>query len=127
MNLLLDTHVMIWFMTDDKRLPEKNKEQIEDEANSPFVSIASFWEIGIKHSLNKLTLNTDLSEIFQLVGESGLEILPITPEQILTLTNLPFHHRDPFDRLLIAQTKTEGMNLMTKDPWIGNYDINVVW
>ncbi|MEM9328453.1 MAG: type II toxin-antitoxin system VapC family toxin [Bacteroidota bacterium] len=127
MNLLLDTHAVIWFMTDDGKLKEGNKELVESKENNAFVSIASLWEMGIKHSLYKLTLRTELKEVFELIERSGFEVLPITPEHILTSASLPFHHRDPFDRLLIAQAKSEQLLLMTKDPWVLNYEVQSIW
>ena len=102
MNLLLDTHTTIWFITEDKILPINVKTLIEDITNTCFVSIASLWEMGIKHSLGKLDLKVDFMRIFELIDQSGLTILPITTNHILTNTTLEFHHRDPFDRLIIA-------------------------
>lgn len=127
MNLLLDTHVVIWFITDDKKLPQKIKSIVENTNNSVFVSLASLWEMAIKHSLKKLTLKSDLKEIFQKIQDSGIEVLPISPEHILESSTLPFHHRDPFDRMLIAQTTFEGLQLVSKDNWVKRYEIAVIW
>jgi len=103
MNLILDTHIAIWFVTDSDQLPESAKLQIESPVNRCFVSIATLWEMGIKHSLGKLKLKTDLKKIFELFSDSGFILLPITPDHILTNSTLPFHHRDPFDRLHIIK------------------------
>jgi len=103
MNLLLDTHTAIWFVTDSKQLPRSAKQLIENPENHCFVSIATLWEMGIKYSLGKLKLKAELNKIFELFFESGLRLMLITPEHILTNASLPFQHRDPFDRLIIAQ------------------------
>jgi len=127
MNLILDTHIAIWFVTDSDQLPESVKHQIEIPGNRCFVSIATLWEMGIKHSLGKLKLKTDLKKIFELFTDSGFILMPITPEHILTNASLPFHHRDPFDRLIIAQAKREGFSVITKDREFEKYNINLIW
>lgn len=127
MNLILDTHTAIWFITDDDKLPPFSKQTIQDTQNTCYVSIATFWEMGIKYSLGKLELNAGLNKIFELFFESGLLLLPITPDHILTNTTLPFHHRDPFDRLIIAQAKREGFTIISKDQEFKKYKINLVW
>ena len=95
MNFLLDTHTAIWFITDDDELPINIKEKIENPSNLCFVSIASMWELAIKYSLGKLNLKVDLKKIFELIDQSGLVTLPITPKHILTNVSLEFYHRDP--------------------------------
>lgn len=127
MNLLLDTHTAIWFITDNDKLPRSSKKLIENSDNYCFVSIATLWEMGIKHSLGKLKLKAELKRIFELFFESGLILLPITPDHILTNALLPFYHRDPFDRLIIAQAKREGYSIISKDREFNNYNINVIW
>jgi len=125
--LLLDTHAVIWLITGDERLPRKTKAIIENKDNTSFVSIASLWEMGIKHSLGKLNLKTDLSLIFDLIDESGLNLLSITPSHILTNTTLDFHNKDPFDRLIIAQAQSEGFTVVSKDGLFKNYKIKLLW
>ena len=127
MNLLLDTHVVIWFITEDPNLPFPLKRQIVSSSNECFVSIASFWEMGIKHSLGKLELKTKLETVFQVIGMSGLKTLPITPNHILTASNLEFHHRDPFDRLIIGQALSENLILVSKDKEFSRYDVPLMW
>ena len=127
MNLLIDTHAVIWFITEDDQLPDHAKALIEEANNTCFVSIASLWEMAIKYSLGKLDLKADLKRIFELIDQSGLTILPITPAHILTNSVLDFHHRDPFDRLMIAQAKSEGLTLISKDKEFYNYNINLIW
>ena len=102
MNLLLDTHTLIWFLEGDDRLGPTAKDYIENVNNTNFVSIATFWEITIKISINKLQLQIPLQHFKSLLWENGLEILPITIEHTLLVSQLPFYHNDPFDRLLVA-------------------------
>ena len=127
MNLLLDTHTTIWFVTDNMKLPKSAKQLIENSENHCFISIATLWEMGIKYSLKKLMLKAELNKIFELFFDSVLILLPITPDHILTNTSLPFHHRDPFDRLIIAQAKREGYSIISKNREFENYDINLIW
>ena len=127
MNLLLDTHVVIWFITDDKKLPRQLDEQIKNENNKCFVSVASLWELGVKYSLNRLDIKSSLREIFQIIENSGFDILPVIPEHIITNSTLYFHHRDPFDRIIIAQGIEEGIAILTKDIKFSLYEVNTVW
>ncbi len=127
MNLLIDTHAVIWFITAHDELPSHVQDRIENPENNCFVSIASLWEMGIKYTLGKLTLKADLERIFELIEDSGISILPITSAHILTSTTLEFHHRDPFDRLIIAQAKREGLTIISKDSIFQAYGINLMW
>ncbi len=127
MNLLIDTHALIWFITDNQRLPNETKSIIENNKNKCYVSIATFWEIGIKNSIGRLELNTDLKTIFQIIDETGFEILPITTNHILINADLDFHHQDPFDRIIIAQSLSENMTIITKDHQFQNYDMPIIW
>jgi PIN domain nuclease of toxin-antitoxin system len=115
MNVLSDTHALIWFITNDNKLPAKSRKVIEKPSNRCMVSIASLWEMGIKSSLGKLELKNGLEQIFRIIGESGFEILPITADHILENAALAFYRRDPFDRLIIALAKYEGFKVMSKD------------
>lgn len=127
MDVIVDTHAAIWFITDNKRLPGFAKRTIEDSNNHCYISIATLWEMGIKYSLGKLKLKAELKRIFELFFESGFLLLPVTPDHILTNTSLSFHHRDPFDRLIIAQAKREGYSLMSKDAEFDKYDVKLIW
>jgi PIN domain nuclease of toxin-antitoxin system len=127
MKLLLDTHILIWLLEGNQNLNPKVKQVIEDETNSLYISIVSLWEIAIKTSLNKLQLELPLEKIiYDFVLPSGIKILPIDIAHLLTLQNLPFHHRDPFDRLLIAQSKSETLTLVSEDRIFRQYQVNVL-
>ncbi len=127
MNLLIDTHALIWFITDNDKLPFKTKQIIENKENNCYVSIATYWEIGIKNSIGRLDLKSDLETIFEIIEESGFETLPITTNQILRNAKLEFHHQDPFDRIIIAQSLTEKMTIITKDSQFENYNVPIIW
>lgn len=127
MNLLIDTHALIWFITDNEKLPLKTKQIIENRENNCYVSIATYWEIGIKKSIGRLDLHSDLETIFQIINETGFETLPITTNQILKNANLEFHHQDPFDRIIIAQSLIENMTIITKDSQFENYNVPIIW
>lgn len=127
MKTLVDTHALIWYITNDKKLPSRSKLIIEDPSSSCFVSIASLWEMGIKNSLGKLELKAGLERIFEIIEDSGFTLLPITPDHILVNAGLEYNHRDPFDRLIIAQAQFEDLSVITKDPEFQSYNISLVW
>lgn len=128
MNILLDTHAFLWFVNDDPLLSKPAKRLIEDESSQPFLSAASLWEIAIKMSLGKLNLKQPY-EVFipQQLALNGIGILNITMEHTAAIANLPFHHRDPFDRLLVVQSKIENMPLVSADHLVDMYGITRVW
>ncbi|MBI4945036.1 MAG: type II toxin-antitoxin system VapC family toxin [Bacteroidetes bacterium] len=127
MDLLIDTHAIIWFITEDPKLPVRTKQIIESIENRCFVSIATYWEIAIKHSLGRLDLNSDLKNIFQIIENTGFELLPITLNQILTNAGLEYHHHDPFDRIIIAQAMYENLMIVSKDEQFKSYNISLIW
>jgi len=127
MDLLLDTHSLIWFLNGDEKLSDKAKSVIEDSSNSKIVSIASIWEIAIKISLDKFRFPKGFKHFLDMVEDNGFEILPITFEHALELSTLEFIHRDPFDRLLIAQCKSDNIVFVTKDDNIKRYKIKTIW
>ena len=124
---LLDTHTFIWFVEGDSRLSEKARKAIEKEGAENFVSIASLWEIAIKISLGKLELKTPFSRILEETVKNGFKLLPISFEDTLALTNLPFHHRDPFDRIIISQCITQNIAAVSKDKVLEKYEVTVIW
>ncbi|GIH74406.1 type II toxin-antitoxin system VapC family toxin [Planobispora longispora] len=117
MRLLLDTHVILWWLSDDETLSDEIKDLIDTEIDV-FVSAATIWEVGIKQALGKLA-PADLPE---RILDSELRELPMTPAHALTAARLPPLHRDPFDRMLIAQARCEGLTLVTRDGEIQKYD-----
>lgn len=127
MDLLIDTHAIIWFITDNNKLPVNTKKLIENNDNNCYVSLATYWEVGIKYSLGRLDLNTDLESIFKIIEDTGFEILPITTNHILKNANLEFHHQDPFDRIIIAQAITENLVVISKDSQFDKYEIKLIW
>ena len=127
MNLLLDTHVLIWFLNGDNNLSKKAKSAIENSSNSKMISIVSIWEMAIKISLGKLKLPNGLNQFLELIEDNGFDILPITLKHTIELSTLEFIHRDPFDRLLIAQSKTDSLVLVTKDRFIKQYSVKTLW
>ena len=128
MNILLDTHTFLWFVNDDPRLSMPARVLIETEESQPFLSVVSLWEIAIKISLGKLNLKQPY-EIFipQQLALNGIGILNITLEHTAAITTLPFHHRDPFDRLLVVQSKIEKMNLVSIDSAFDAYQVERIW
>ena len=123
MRYLIDTHVFLWWLNDDKKLKELAQRAIENPNNQVYVSVATLWEISIKHTLGKLPLKTTLSEI---ISVSGFELLSITRTHVLELEKLPLFHNDPFDRMLIAQTRVEQLIFITVDEKMKNYDIKIL-
>ena len=128
MRLLLDTHTILWFAAGDPQLSAAARTAIEDASNRPMVSIASVWEMAIKVSLGKLALGADLAAFVQgHITGNGIELLSITPTHISGIVSLPFHHRDPFDRLLIAQALAEGIPIVGCDSHFASYGVTLVW
>ncbi|MFQ6042809.1 MAG: type II toxin-antitoxin system VapC family toxin [Candidatus Poribacteria bacterium] len=127
MDLILDTHAFIWFVNGDKNLTTKAREVIENPSNFSYISIASLWEMAIKISLGKLEIKYPFEQVLTQIYENGFEILPITFEDTLVISELPFHHRDPFDRLIVAQAMTEGMTIISKDKSFDDYKVTRLW
>lgn len=119
MRILLDTHIYVWWLADDARLTKYALKMIEDPANTIFVSAASIWEIAIKAALG--VIRADPEEIAEAVQPSGFENLPITSRHAVQVAKLPVHHRDPFDRMLVAQSLVEPMRLLTHDQTLARY------
>lgn len=116
MKILPDTNVLLWFLSDDKKLRLEHKQAIEDTENQIYVSIASLWEIVIKLNIGKLELDTDFETFINTVTEDhDFRILQISANHLYQYLKLPLHHRDPFDRLIYAQAKTENMTFLFTD------------
>lgn len=127
MKYLLDTHTLIWFMEGDHQLSKSTKDVIEDTSNEKFVSIVSFWEMAIKISLQKLDLKKPIRKLITEVLETDIQVLPLSFNDILIVSQLPFHHRDPFDRIIIAQAITENLTVIGQDKHFEEYDISIFW
>jgi len=119
--LLLDTHVVLWQLGGVRRMGKRAQRQVD--VGEPALSVVSFVEIGIKVSVGKLVVPDDLEA---QIRREGVSILRLTPAHGLALAELPFHHRDPFDRLLIAQARSEGMTIVTADARMRAYDVPVI-
>uniref|UniRef100_Q3ATW9 PIN domain-containing protein n=1 Tax=Chlorobium chlorochromatii (strain CaD3) TaxID=340177 RepID=Q3ATW9_CHLCH len=127
MDYLIDTHALIWFINGDTQLPDKAQKIIKNIDNKCYISIASIWEIAIKISLDKLDLNGGFDEISKIIVRYDFELLPISIEHIAEIIGLEFHHRDPFDRMIIAQGLVENISIITKDKIFTNYNVKIIW
>ncbi|CAK8717324.1 PIN domain-containing protein [Candidatus Electrothrix aarhusensis] len=127
MKLLLDTHIFLWLSSEPEKLSATAFDACRDPQNQLHLSLVSPWEIQIKQQLGKLRLQATLSELIEMqISRNGLSILPIELDHIYALNQLPRHHNDPFDRLLIAQALVESMVLVTIDRKISSYDLEVI-
>lgn len=134
MKLLLDTHTWLWFVLGDTQLSTAAKDAILDPANVKFVSPASYWEISIKISLGKYVLAVPYQRFMrQAIAGNGFRFLHISPRHTEVVATMPFllfgasQHRDPFDRLLVAQATVEGMSLVSDDGRLGGYGVPIIW
>jgi PIN domain nuclease of toxin-antitoxin system len=128
MKVLLDTHTFLWWVTEDSKLSSKASEIIRDGNNELYLSAASGWEITIKAQLNRIQLPGPPEKfISEQLRINGIQSLPILMSHALHVYNLPDHHRDPFDRILIAQSQLEGLPILTADPSFSLYEIGVIW
>jgi len=128
MRLLLDTHTFIWYVTDNPRLSAHVKLLIEDENNEKLVSIASIWEMAIKHSIGRLNFSLPFIEfVGQQLTVSNIGLLEINLQHIEVVASLPLHHRDPFDRLIIAQSMAQQIPILSVDAIFDAYAIARVW
>lgn len=128
MKLLLDTHTFLWWDNEPERLSPTVLDLCRDPQNTLLLSVASAWEIQVKAQLGKLELNRSLAEIIRdqrVVNQ--LRVLSVRLKHVLSLQELPLHHRDPFDRLLIAQSRVEKAMMLSRDPLFAPYDLDVIW
>ncbi|HJN50267.1 MAG: type II toxin-antitoxin system VapC family toxin [Pseudomonadales bacterium] len=123
MNFLLDTHVLLWWLDGNPALSEKARAVIADGERLVFVSAATIWEIRIREALGKLDIP---GNFHQVLAAQPFEMLDITPEHAHAIAGLADHHRDPFDRMLVAQAKTEGLGLVTRDRHLRKYNIPII-
>jgi PIN domain nuclease of toxin-antitoxin system len=128
MNLLLDSHALLWSITGDLRVPAPVRAAIANPENRVFVSLASLWEIGIKLAQGRLHLpGNDIEYVLSFMERWRIEPLPVTLEHIRIAAALPFHHGDPFDRMLIAQANLEGLQLVSNDTKMRLYPVDLFW
>jgi len=124
-NYLLDTHILIWLFTEVDKVPQNVKSSIASEESNCFFSMVSFWEISIKYSIGRLDLPVSLEELKKIIINSGFDFLPIKTSHIIESSKLPFHHQDPFDRLIIGQAIEEGFQLISKDRQFSKYEVSI--
>jgi PIN domain nuclease of toxin-antitoxin system len=127
MNLLLDTHALIWFLEGDSQLSNIAKSKISNPDNTCFISQATLWEMAIKLSIGKLEMKESYQDLPKLMWENGIEILTIEFEHFEYIITLPFHHKDPFDRIIIAQSIIEKMPLISLDGCFKDYPVDLIW
>jgi PIN domain nuclease of toxin-antitoxin system len=121
MQYLLDTHILIWFLTGNERLSEKTKTIIKNIDNNCYISLASIWEIALKVKAGKLDLNISFDKLKSLLINNQIELLPVGFEHIQQLLSLPQHHNDPFDRIIIAQAIVEELTIISDDKMFKQY------
>ncbi len=126
MRILLDTHTVVWYLDGNEKLLPNHRHLIVDSKNDVFVSAASLWELAIKISMGRLETSRSLSDILAALQKQGFEILPIMPGHTLQVAALPFHHRDPFDRMLMAQALVERLSLITYDNAFRSYGVKLL-
>lgn len=121
MKFLLDTHVLLWAAGEPDRLPRKARKVLEDPLTEPVFSAASLWEIAIKNGLGRRDFQVDARLLRRGLLDNGYRELPITSEHVVAIDGLPPIHKDPFDRLIVAQSMVEGITLLTADPTVARY------
>lgn len=130
MNLLLDTHAFLWFAGKEQaaKLPQATKALLEDGNNAVFLSIASVWELAIKVSIGKIKLDEPVKQLVEFhVSHNDIKLLSVKVGHIAQIEAMPFHHKDPFDRILVAQSKVENFPLVSTDEVLDQYTINRIW
>lgn len=128
MNLLLDTCVFLWWMAEPDKLSPEVRLLLVDQTNDVVLSVVSGWEIALKHRLGKLTLDRQPSALVRdALGRLNVAVLPVSMAHGIFAGELPLHHKDPFDRLLIAQTEIEGLTLISPDTAFAAYDVKMLW
>jgi PIN domain nuclease of toxin-antitoxin system len=127
MRYLLDTHTLLWYLHADPKLSRVAEEHITNPRNEVFVSMASVWEIAIKTSNGKMSFDGGTNELVNLIRKSRAILLNITPQHVAEVEKLPFHHRDPFDRIIIATAIVQNWNILSKDKEFSSYPVKVLW
>jgi PIN domain nuclease of toxin-antitoxin system len=128
MRVLIDTHIFIWYIQNSERLPSSVATYINDGRNDIFLSIASVWEMAIKQSTGKLNLGFPFASfIAEQMSINSMELLPLRLDHLEVITTIPFHHRDPFDRILIAQAIQEDIVIISADSIFSSYPVQIIW
>ncbi len=128
MDILLDTQALLWALSDDRRLSNRSREAWLDPTNSLFFSMAGYWEIALKINIGKLELAPDWNRIIENeMRRNNIRFLPVCAEHCNCVATLPLHHRDPFDRMMIAQALIESMTVMSADRQFSQYEIDIIW
>lgn len=127
MRLLLDTHTLLWYVSGQRELGSDAQDAIRDATNKAMVSMASFWEIAIKQSLGKLELHPNVDALVAKCEYAKIDLLPISVTHVKRLVTLPHHHRDPFDRMLVAQAMEEQFRIVSCDSALDAYGIQRIW
>ena len=128
MKILLDTHTALWMVNEHEKLSSTAKNLLRDDDNSLFISIVSLWEMAIKASLGKLTeMYGGMDAFVSKIAIMPIELFPITTNHIRIVESLPFVHRDPFDRMIVATAISDGMTILTNDSYIPKYDVSCKW
>jgi len=126
LKLLLDTHVALWMLTGNERIGAAARDLIDDEQNPAFVSAVTIWEIAIKHQLHREDVPMPPQHAIELCTAAGYDLLPVMPKHAAAVGDLPRHHRDPFDRLLVAQALSEPLRLVTRDRMVARYSDTII-
>ncbi len=121
MNYIIDTHILLWYMKGDSRISTETEEKIENFSNNIWISNASLWEMAVKVNIGKLELNGNLKDIKNYIDEKGIHLIEFDAEDLDMLQRLPFHHQDPFDRLIIAQAKAKSLEIISNDWQVNKY------
>jgi PIN domain nuclease of toxin-antitoxin system len=124
---LIDTHILIWLFGKSNNLPKNIFELLKNKKNKIYVSAVSIWEIAIKVSIGKLKFPFEITNIINEIGILNISILDITSEHLINVAALPFHHKDPFDRLIISQSIIENIPIISSDNIFSKYDIEIIW
>lgn len=128
MKILLDTHAFLWFFLGDSRISPAARSAIESDENQNLLSIVSLWEIAIKSSIGKITLTGDFESIVhQALADATIALLPINVPHVVEVSRFPFHHRDPFDRLIVAQARIDGLVIVSADDVFAAYNVTRLW
>ncbi len=128
MTFLLDAHSLIWYTAGNDLLTPAAVSLIDARPQECAVSIATVWEIGIKHSIGKLQLGMPFAEFLDAaIADNGFALYPISPAHVVAVSRLPFHHRDPFDRMLVAQSQADGLQIISRDAQLDAYGVKRIW